>query len=133
MNQEDAIMEIFEKANEYIPIFQAMADSERLFILLKLFYAGPSGKNVTELSGKTRLSRPSISHHLKVLKAAKIIDSYKEGTQIYYTLNSAEKLSSVEDLLKRLHECLDVIDVNFEEMNGEVVKRIISRAQTLLK
>ena len=133
MNQEDAIIEIFKKANECIPVFQAMADSERLFILLKLFYAGPRGKNVAEISDKTRLSRPAISPHLKVLKAAKIIDSRKEGTQIYYTLNSTEKLSLVEDLLKKLYERLEVIDANFEEMNGEVVARIISRAQALLK
>ena len=133
MNQEDAILEIFNKANEYIPVFQAMADSERLFILLKLFYAGLRGKNVTELSEKTRLSRPAISHHIKVLKAAKIIESRKEGTQIYYTLNSREKLSFVEDLLKKLYERLEVIDANFEELNDEIVTRIISRAQTLLQ
>ncbi len=133
MNQEDAIIEIFKKTNECIPIFQAMGDSERLFILLKLFYAGSRGKNVTELSGKSRLSRPAISHHLKVLKAAKIIDSRKEGTQIYYSLNSTEKIFLVEELLKKLHERLEVIGTNFEEMNGDVVTRVISRAQTLLK
>lgn len=133
MNQEDAILEIFKKANECIPVFQAMSDSERLLILLKLFYAGSRGKNVTELSGKTRLSRPSVSHHLKVLKAAKIIESRKEGTQIYYTLNSAEKLSLVEDLLKKLQERLEAIGTDFEKTNGEMVTRIISRAQDLLK
>lgn len=133
MNQEDAILEIFKKANECIPVFQAMSDSERLLILLKLFYAGSRGKNVTELSGKTRLSRPAVSHHLKVLKAAKIIESRKEGTQIYYTLNSAEKLSLVEDLLKKLQERLEAIGTDFEKTNGEMVTRIISRAQDLLK
>ncbi len=133
MNQEDAILEIFKKANEYIPVFQAMSDSERLLILLKLFYAGSRGKNVTELSGKTRLSRPAISHHLKVLKAAKIIESRKEGTQVYYMLNSTEKLSLVEDMLKKLQERLEDIGSNFEEMNGDVVARIISRAQASLK
>ncbi|MCM1321480.1 MAG: metalloregulator ArsR/SmtB family transcription factor [Bacteroides sp.] len=133
MNQEDAILEIFEKANECIPVFQAMSDSERLLILLKLFYAGAHGKNVTELSGKTRLSRPAVSHHLKVLKAAKIIESRKEGTQIYYTLNSAEKLSVVEDLLKKLQERLEAIGADFEKTNGDMVTRIISRAQASLK
>ena len=70
MNQEDELLSLFKNVNEFIPIFQALADSERLLILLKLFYAGPNGKNVTELSGKTRLSRPAVSHHLKVLKVS---------------------------------------------------------------
>lgn len=127
MNQEDALLEIFKKANDYIPVFQALGDSERLLILLKLFYGGEKGKNVTELSGKTRLSRPAISHHLKVLKAAKIIDSRKEGTQVYYILNSKEKISFVEDLIKKLQERLEDIDVKSQELNDEALARIISR------
>lgn len=133
MKQEEALLEIFKRANEYIPVFQAMADSERLLILLKLFYAGERGKNVTELSGKSRLSRPAISHHLKVLKAAKIIDSRKEGTQIYYTFNSAVKISFVQDLLGRLQEHLKIIGGNSEKLNDETLERIIAKAHNSSK
>lgn len=131
MNQEDALLEIFKKSNEYIPIFQALGDSERLLILLKLFYAGETGKNVTELSGKTRLSRPAVSHHLKVLKAAKIIGSRKEGTQVYYTLNSKEKISFVEELIKKLQERLEEIDLNSAELNDEALQRVIAKAHIM--
>ena len=129
--QEDAIYSIYIKANECIPIFQAMGDSERVLILLKLFYAGKKGKNVTELSGNTLLSRPSVSHHLKILKAAKIIDSYKVGTHVYYFLKS-EKIVYLENLLKRLQEHLKIININTDEANDNAVKRIIEKSKELL-
>nr|QGT51385.1 transcriptional regulator [uncultured Spirochaetaceae bacterium] len=133
MEQEEAVLEIFKKANEYIPVFQAMADPERLLILLKLFYAGEQGKNVTELSSNTRLSRPAVSHHLKVLKASGIIESSKVGTQIYYTLKSTAKISFVQDLLEKLQEHLKIIGNNSEKMNDETLDRIIAKAHASLK
>jgi len=133
VKQEEALLEIFKKANEYIPVFHAMADPERLLILLKLFYAGERGKNVTELSGKTRLSRPAVSHHLKVLKTSGIIESHKDGTQIYYTLKSTVKISFVQDLLEKLQEHLKIISSNSEKINDETLDRIITKAHASLK
>ena len=134
MNQEDELLSLFKNVNEFIPIFQALADSERLLILLKLFYAGPAGKNVTELSGKTRLSRPAVSHHLKVLKAARIIDSRKDGTQVYYSLNAKEKIVKIEDLVNSLLTHLRLIDSEQGQvLDDAALERIVSKARDLIK
>ena len=128
ISQEDAIYRIYIKTNECIPIFQAMGDAERLLILLKLFYAGKKGKNVTELSGNTHLSRSAVSHHLKVLKTAKIIDSYKVGTQVYYFLK-IERIANLEGLLKDLQEHLKIININTDEANDKAVEQIIEKSK----
>ncbi|WP_283656261.1 MULTISPECIES: helix-turn-helix transcriptional regulator [unclassified Paenibacillus] len=36
---------------------------------------------------KTNLSRPVVSHHVKVLKDANMIEVVKEGTKNYYFIN----------------------------------------------
>ena len=134
MNQEEELLSLFKNVNEFIPIFQALADSERLLILLKLFYAGSNGKNVTELSGRTRLSRPAVSHHLKVLKAAGIIDSRKDGTQVYYSLDSKQKIVKIENLVGALLKHLKMIDANQNEpLEDEALERIVSKARDMIK
>ena len=134
MNQEEELLNLFKNVNGFIPIFQALADSERLLILLKLFYAGSKGKNVTELSGRTRLSRPAVSHHLKVLKAAGIIDSRKDGTQVYYSLDSKQKIVKIENLVGALLKHLKMIDANQNEpLEDEALERIVSKARDVIK
>ena len=134
MNQEEELLTLFKNVNDFIPIFQALADSERLLILLKLFYAGSKGKNVTELSGKTRLSRPAVSHHLKVLKAARIINSRKDGTQVYYSLDSKQKIVKIENLVNALLKHLKMIDANQNEpLEDEALERIVSKARDVIK
>lgn len=134
MNQEEELLSLFKNVNEFIPIFQALADSERLLILLKLFYAGPNGKNVTELSGKTRLSRPAVSHHLKVLKAARIVNSRKDGTQVYYSLNAKEKIAKIEMLVNSLMGHLKLIDSEQGQvLDDAALERIVAKARDMIK
>ncbi len=42
------------------------------------------GARVMEITEKTNLSRPAVSHHLKILKEAGIIKMRREGTKNYY-------------------------------------------------
>ncbi|MEE3435127.1 MAG: metalloregulator ArsR/SmtB family transcription factor [Treponema sp.] len=134
MNQEEELLNLFKNVNAFIPIFQALADSERLLILLKLFYAGSNGKNVTELSEKTRLSRPAVSHHLKVLKAAGIINSRKDGTQVYYSLDAKDKIAKIESLVNLLLQHLKLIDANQNKpLDDAALERIVSKARDMIK
>jgi len=43
--------------------------------------------NVTKINSLFRLSQPTISHHLKILKRFGILKSKKIGKEIYYFLN----------------------------------------------
>jgi DNA-binding transcriptional ArsR family regulator len=75
------------------PLFFAMGDSMRQQIILMLEQADEL--NVSQLTEKLPLSRPAISHHLKVLRQAGLVGVRRQGTENFYSL-------TIDDALKRL-------------------------------
>jgi len=70
-------------------MFKALADPVRLR-LVSLIGAHQGGEVcVCELTEAFELTQPTISHHLKVLREAGIIDSERRGTWVYYRLEPA--------------------------------------------
>jgi len=70
-------------------VFKALGDPVRLR-LVSLIGAHQGGEVcVCELTEAFDLTQPTISHHLKVLREAGIIDSERRGTWVYYRLESA--------------------------------------------
>ena len=66
------------------PAFKALGDPARLR-LLSLIASHPGGEVcVCDLTGAFDLSAPTISHHLKVLREAGLIEGDRRGTWIYY-------------------------------------------------
>jgi ArsR family transcriptional regulator, arsenate/arsenite/antimonite-responsive transcriptional repressor len=64
--------------------FKAIADPARLR-LLSLIACHEGGEAcVCDLTGAFDLTGPTISHHLKVLRAAGLIGSQRRGTWVYY-------------------------------------------------
>lgn len=93
------LFDIFEPLS---PIFTALADPVRQTLLLTLMQSSVNGMNVGDLTAKTHLSRPAISHHLKVLKDCGLIVPHKVGTQIFYYFKIGtyiEKISTFSALL----------------------------------
>ena len=66
-------------------LFKALNDSTRREILQLL-----KGKDLTagEIADQFNISKPSISHHLDLLRQAGLVVSVKEGQFIYYSLNT---------------------------------------------
>ena len=65
--------------------FAALGDSVRQQILL--VFQSNEEVCVTEIASRFSLSRPAISHHLKVLRDAQILLSIKRGKEVYYRIN----------------------------------------------
>lgn len=65
-------------------LFQAMGEPTRQSIILLL--AGHDALNVGQIAEQMPLSRPAISHHLKVLRAAGLLQVVSKGTENYYSL-----------------------------------------------
>lgn len=87
MNNE-AIEQTREKFIKSQKALLAIGDETRQHIILALMDAQCSvGMRVGEITEKTHLSRPAVSHHLKILKDAEIISLRKEGTMNFYTIN----------------------------------------------
>ncbi len=67
-------------------VFKALGDPVRLR-LMSLIGAREGGEVcVCDLTSAFDLSQPTISHHLKVLREAGLIDSERRGTWVYYRL-----------------------------------------------
>jgi ArsR family transcriptional regulator len=67
-------------------IFRALGDPVRLR-LVSLIGAHQGGEVcVCDLTSAFSLTQPTISHHLKVLREAGIIDCERRGTWVYYRL-----------------------------------------------
>jgi ArsR family transcriptional regulator len=65
-------------------IFKALSDPVRLR-LLSLIASHDGGEAcVCDLTGEFDVSQPTISHHLRVLREAGLIDSERRGTWVYY-------------------------------------------------
>lgn len=62
----------------------------------------PRGLSVKEITNTTKLSRPAISHHLKILKNAGLVDSIQSGTSNIYYIT----FSDTRDLLYELTDTL---------------------------
>ncbi|SFI81730.1 DNA-binding transcriptional regulator, ArsR family [Treponema bryantii] len=96
--------------NLCVPFFIAMSDEYRQQLIMDIAEAGSEGINVSNLSAKSKLSRPAISHHLKVLKEAGLIVPLKIGTQIFYQLNLKENFKTISELIKSMEKILETID-----------------------
>ena len=64
--------------------FKALADPTRVAIVNRL--AGAGEVCVCELVDEFDLSQPTISHHLKLLREAGLVDAERRGTWAYYRL-----------------------------------------------
>ncbi|MFN0049747.1 MAG: autorepressor SdpR family transcription factor [Cytophagales bacterium] len=73
-------------------LFKALNDSTRRGILEKL-----REKDMTagEIADQFLITKPSISHHLDLLKQADLVKSIKKGQFIFYSIN----LSVVDEIL----------------------------------
>jgi ArsR family transcriptional regulator len=67
-------------------ISKALGDSNRLKILQHISKRGGCGQ-CSEIQDVVDLTQPSISHHIKILVEAGIIEPEKEGRNHKYTLN----------------------------------------------
>jgi DNA-binding transcriptional ArsR family regulator len=78
-----------------VPAFQALADPTRRQIL-KILRKG--SLTAGEIAAQFELTKPTISHHFKVLEAAGLVRSERRATTIVYTLQS----NVLEDLAAAL-------------------------------
>jgi ArsR family transcriptional regulator, arsenate/arsenite/antimonite-responsive transcriptional repressor len=73
-----------QQALQLAAMFKALADPVRLR-LLSLVASHPGGQAcVCHISTTFDVSQPTISHHLKVLRSAGLLDCERRGTWVYY-------------------------------------------------
>lgn len=101
---------LFSRFEVLSPIFIALSDSVRQNLFMLLLEAGVDGMNVGDLTANTHLSRPAVSHHLKVLKDNGLVVSHKSGTQIFYYVKMGEYIDEFRQFHELLNEMIQSID-----------------------
>jgi ArsR family transcriptional regulator, arsenate/arsenite/antimonite-responsive transcriptional repressor len=71
-------------AAELARVFKALSDPVRLRLLSLIASYGDGQACVCDLLGAFDVSQPTISHHLRVLREAGLVDSERRGTWVYY-------------------------------------------------
>ena len=81
--------------------FEALGDPSRRAIVELLGVNAPEGRSVGELAASLPISRPAVSRHLRLLKAAGLVVEEPRGTRRIYRLHD-EGLAAVRAYLDRV-------------------------------
>lgn len=89
----------------------AIGDETRQHLIVEMMKMGNCrGVRVCEITEKTNLSRPAVSHHLQIMKDAGIVKVRREGTKNYYyfdpEMEPFERLVSTLQLAMKISKAL---------------------------
>jgi ArsR family transcriptional regulator len=86
------------RAEAMAPVLAALADPVRLRIISMLI-AAPEGTSCgCDLEAPLALSQPTVSHHLKVLREAGLIEGERRGRWVHYRVIPARLAEIAETL-----------------------------------
>jgi len=86
---------------DLVRTFKALADETRQDILELL---GEKEMNVTDICAEVRISQPTVSHHLQILKNCKLVDSRKQGKNIFYFVKKDIVNDVFDNVLQKMHK-----------------------------
>jgi DNA-binding transcriptional ArsR family regulator len=88
---------------------KATADQQRLLILRVL---SRESFGVLEICGILDVAQPALSHHLKILATANLVETRRQGTSIYYRRALIHSDDPMKDLRQTLFESVDQIKLS---------------------
>lgn len=81
------------------PLFQALGDTARQDIIMIL--AEHERLNVNAIAERMHLSRPAVSHHLKVLLQVGLVTQERESRENFYSLTLDDALGQLAMLVQQ--------------------------------
>jgi ArsR family transcriptional regulator, arsenate/arsenite/antimonite-responsive transcriptional repressor len=88
---------------EFLELMNALSDATRQEILKVV--TCQKEMCVNDIAANFDLSRPTISHHLNLMRRVKLLNSRKEGKEIYYSFNKNYVIKTLEAFLDELKNC----------------------------
>lgn len=101
-----------DQAIELAELFRLLGEPNRLGIVASCL-DGPL--NVGEISARLSLSQSLVSHHLRLLRAARLLKAGRKGKQIFYSIPDCHVREMLTNMIEHLiepHEQDD--DINAE-------------------
>jgi DNA-binding transcriptional ArsR family regulator len=97
-----------ESVAELADLFHLLGDPTRLRIVLACV-AAPIA--VSEIAASLNLSSSLVSHHLRLLRAARIVKAERQGKQVFYSTADAHISGVLHDMLEHIAEPAGGVDV----------------------
>lgn len=102
----DFLQDIKKLAEEFKSckkILSALGDENRQHLIIEMMQMGEcDGVRVGAITERTNLSRPAVSHHLKILKESGLIKVRREGTKNYYYFDA--DTNAIAQLIQMLND-----------------------------
>lgn len=95
--------EQFFPCESCMELLRALADKTRQEIIF--LFIKKKELCVNDIAKEFSLSRPTISHHLSLMKRAKLLNSRKEGKEIYHSINKQYVIDTLSSILKNINCC----------------------------
>ncbi len=89
--------------SEAATTFAALGSEQRLLVLRTLVRAGPEGLAIGELGARSGITGSTLTHHMKLLSAAGLVDQVKDGRRIICIAAAFERMKVMSEFL--LKEC----------------------------
>lgn len=89
--------------SEAATTFAALGSEQRLHVLRTLVRAGPEGLAIGELGARSGITGSTLTHHMKLLSAAGLVDQVKDGRRIICIAAAFERMQIMSEFL--LKEC----------------------------
>jgi DNA-binding transcriptional ArsR family regulator len=93
-----------DKAIELAEMFRLMGDASRLKIVLTCLRQPLC---VSDIAARTKLSASLVSHHLRLLRAARMLRADRQGKQVYYAAADDHVRCVIEDMVAHVTESDD--------------------------
>lgn len=105
---QESIERLAEEFKQNQQVLLALGDENRQHLILEMIrMRGCTGARVGEITQRTNLSRPAVSHHIKILKEAGIIKVRREGTKNYYYFDAdAEAMNRLLNMLEHAKQIM---------------------------
>lgn len=84
-----------QAANEAVLLLKKLANTDRLMLLCKL---AEREMNVSELEEELQIFQPTLSQQLGILRRDGLVDSRREGKQIYYRMTNTQVMAVIQVL-----------------------------------
>ncbi len=80
-------------------VFKQLSDTTRLRIFWLLCHRE---KCVSEIASLMDMSNPAVSHHLRQLKGAGLIEGKREGKEVYYKAAGTETARELHEIIEQV-------------------------------
>lgn len=90
-----------DQITELAGMFQLMSDPTRLSIILTCLHTPVS---VSDMAKQLQLSGPLVSHHLRLLRAARLIQAERQGSRVFYVITDPHVRRTLVDMTQHVRE-----------------------------